>query len=171
MTWAAAISLMVVLDFVPCVICFFKGKLWTGFFGLFIPFVAIVGAIRVARPDSPWARRRYPDKPRKLAKAERREAHVDRTWRAWREALFDLLAGKPHLPSLSVVTDQVDPDATRPGAREPGALEPDAAGQRALEEAAKPFQSEVPPSSPAPAGEVVATPAPPVAADPVRKAG
>ena len=26
---------------------------------------------------------------------------ADRTWRAWREAFFDLIAGKPHLPSLA----------------------------------------------------------------------
>ena len=81
-------------------ICLVKGKLWTGFFGLFIPFVALVGAIRTARPTSPWARRRYAKKPRRLAKAQRRENKINRTWRAWREAFFDLIAGKPHLPSL-----------------------------------------------------------------------
>lgn len=33
-----------------------KGKLWTGFVGIWVPFVAIVGAVRLARPNSPWAR-------------------------------------------------------------------------------------------------------------------
>ena len=71
-------------------VCMVKGKLWTGFLGLFIPFVALIGAIRTARPTSPWARRRYAQKPRRLAKAQRREDKINRTWRAWREAFFDL---------------------------------------------------------------------------------
>ena len=38
------------------------------------------------------------------AKARRREDHVNATWRAWREAFFDLIAGKPHLPSVTATT-------------------------------------------------------------------
>ena len=67
---------------------------------MFVPIVAIVGAIRLARLKSPWARRRYSKRPRKLARAERREARLDARWIAWRDAFFDLIAGKPHLPSL-----------------------------------------------------------------------
>jgi lysyl-tRNA synthetase class 2 len=83
------------------VVCLLKGKYWTGFFGIFVPILGIVGAIRVARPTSPWAHRRYGKKPEKLAKAQRREDHVNATWRAWREAFFDLIAGKPRLPSVT----------------------------------------------------------------------
>jgi hypothetical protein len=85
---------------VPVVLCLLKGKIWTGVIGLFVPLVAIVGAIRIARLNSPWARRRYAKKPKKLAKAKRREARLDAHWIAWRDAFFDLIAGKPHLPSL-----------------------------------------------------------------------
>lgn len=46
------------------------------------------------------ARRRYRGNPKKLARAERREARLDARWIAWRNACFDLIAGKPHLPSL-----------------------------------------------------------------------
>ena len=81
-------------------ICLFKGKLWTGFFALFIPVVGTVGAIRLARPHSPWAHYRYADKPRKLARAQRREERLNATVFAWRTAFFDLFAGKPHLPSM-----------------------------------------------------------------------
>jgi lysyl-tRNA synthetase class 2 len=90
-----------------------KGKLWIGFFAVFIPIVGVVGAIRVARPTSPWARRLYRDKPARMAKAQRREDRVSATWRAWREALFDLIAGKPHLPSVmgdEGSTPAADPD-------------------------------------------------------------
>jgi lysyl-tRNA synthetase class 2 len=96
-----AIGLVIVVDVVLAVICLLKGKLWTGFFALFIPLVGLVGALRVARPRSPWAHRRYPDKPKRMAKARRREDRIDRTWRAWRTAFYDLLAGKPHLPSIA----------------------------------------------------------------------
>ncbi len=96
----AAVAVFVLVDVVPVVISLMKGKIWTGVFGLFVPFLALVGAVRLARPNSPWARRRYAKRPKKLAKAERREARLNEHTIAWRDAFFDLIAGKPHLPSL-----------------------------------------------------------------------
>ena len=40
------------------IVCLVKGKVMTGIVGLFVPLVALVGAVRAAKPDSPWARRR-----------------------------------------------------------------------------------------------------------------
>jgi hypothetical protein len=40
------------------VICLLKGRVLTGIVGLFLPLVALVGALRRAKPDSRWARRR-----------------------------------------------------------------------------------------------------------------
>ncbi len=96
----AAVALFILVDVAPVVITLMKGKIWTGVVGLFIPVLAFVGAIRLARPNSPWARRRYPKRPKKLAKAQQREARLDAHAIAWRDAFFDLIAGKPHLPSL-----------------------------------------------------------------------
>jgi len=101
------------------VVCILKGKYWTGFLGIFVPLVAFVGAVRVARPKSPWARWRYKNKPRNMAKAQRREDHNDATWRSWRESFFDLIAGKPHLP-----------DVLRPAARPREAPDDEAGGRR-----------------------------------------
>ncbi len=101
-----AVDLLINLCF--AVVCLMKGKYWTGFFGIFVPILGVVGAIRVARPTSPWAHRRYVRKPRKMAKAQRREDHVNATWRAWREAFFDLIAGKPHLPSLAAAAQPAE---------------------------------------------------------------
>ena len=42
------------------VVCFLKGKTLTGLVGLFVPAVALVGAVRAAAPDSRWGRRRTP---------------------------------------------------------------------------------------------------------------
>ena len=54
-----ALAFWFVVVIVPVVLCLLKGKIWTGVIGLFVPLVAIVGAIRLARLNSPWARRRY----------------------------------------------------------------------------------------------------------------
>src|SRR5690606_9597850 len=40
------------------VICFLKGKLMWGVFGIYMPLVALVGSIRLARPESAWAKKR-----------------------------------------------------------------------------------------------------------------
>jgi lysyl-tRNA synthetase class 2 len=106
---------------VPVLICLLKGKIWTGVIGLFVPIVAIVGAFRLARLNSPWARRRYRRNPKKLARAQRREARLDARWIAWRDAFFDLIAGKPHLPSLP-------PAGSAEDATVAGAVPADAAG-------------------------------------------
>jgi hypothetical protein len=58
--------------------CFFKGKLFLGFVAVFIPFVGLLGAVRLARPNSPWARRRYVAGSRKMERAQRRSARHDR---------------------------------------------------------------------------------------------
>ena len=80
-----------------------KGKIWTGLIGVFFPILLIAGAIRVARPHSPWARRRYhPHRRRgkaRLARAQRRE-------RRYREPLIrakiwlqEAVAGRPSAPA------------------------------------------------------------------------
>ena len=97
--------IIVCIDFMPALICLLKGKVWTGVFGLFVPFIAFLGAIRLARPHSPWAHRGYRKRADKLARAERRETRVNAHVVAWRDAVFDLIAGKPHLPSLPPPSD------------------------------------------------------------------
>jgi hypothetical protein len=79
------------------VVCLLKGKMWTGVIGVYIILFAVVGAIRLARPGSPWARWRYPAGSRKLARAIAREnRYVYRVahFRIWFQ---DLVAGRPHL--------------------------------------------------------------------------
>lgn len=53
-----------------CVICFLKGKLLWGVLGIYIGPVALIGAIRLAKPDSWWSRRRYD--AAKLARSQQR---------------------------------------------------------------------------------------------------
>ncbi|TKK90050.1 hypothetical protein FDA94_06380 [Herbidospora galbida] len=69
--WAAVLLLAVNLVF--AVVTLLKGKIWSGLLGVFVPLFGYVGAVRLARPGSPWARWFYGDRPVKLAKALHRE--------------------------------------------------------------------------------------------------
>jgi lysyl-tRNA synthetase, class II len=82
------------------VITFLKGKLWLGTLGLFLPFVAVVPALRLAKPSSPWAHISYSDRPAKLARARRRDEVWHQRWTRRRHSLWDLIGGRPHLPHL-----------------------------------------------------------------------
>lgn len=69
-------------------ICFVKGKIATGMIGVVVPIVATVGAIRLAKPDSVWARRRYG--PAKLTRAQ---ARFGEAYRRRHDRVRDLLGG------------------------------------------------------------------------------
>ena len=58
------------------VLCVAKGKYKWALFGTFIPVVSVVGAVRLARPNSRWAKRRY--SADKLDKAKARAAQIGR---------------------------------------------------------------------------------------------
>ncbi len=90
-----AIVATVVVDLALCAYVALKGKVSTAVIGMFIPPVAWIAAIRLARPGSFWARRRYPDGSDKLAEATRRKERHDRRVRRFQ----DLIGGAPSLPS------------------------------------------------------------------------
>jgi hypothetical protein len=86
-----------VLHSVLLLACVAKGKYPTALFGTFLPVIAWVGAFRVARPDSRYARRFY--RPEKQAKAERRAAHFDKRWDPVGDRLANFVAGSPTAPA------------------------------------------------------------------------
>ena len=49
-----------------------KGKAYTAVCGVLVPLLALVGAIRLAKPESPWARRFYRPDGRKMRRARQR---------------------------------------------------------------------------------------------------
>lgn len=55
-----------------CLGAILKGKTTCGIVGLFVPFVALVGCLRLAKPHSPWARWRYRPHSRSARRALRR---------------------------------------------------------------------------------------------------
>src|SRR6266545_6724498 len=73
-----AILATVLFELAICAFVALKGKLSTAVIGMFIPPVAWVGGIRLARPGSWWAKRRYKPGSGKLTKAQARKAKHDR---------------------------------------------------------------------------------------------
>ncbi|MQY06684.1 hypothetical protein [Actinomadura macrotermitis] len=74
----ATYALSLAINLGLAVVTLLKGKIWTGLLGLFVPALLIVGAIRVARPGSPWSRWRYRPGSRKYRRALHREARFRR---------------------------------------------------------------------------------------------
>ena len=88
---------VLIADGVLALVCVLKGKYRTALFGLFLPPIAVVGALRLARPSSVWARYRYRGK--RLDRATRRAAAFDRRWTPLQTHWVNVAGGKPHLPS------------------------------------------------------------------------
>ncbi|MET0909656.1 MAG: hypothetical protein ABWZ99_09310 [Ilumatobacteraceae bacterium] len=78
------------------VLCVTKGKYKLALFSVFVPLVGFLGAVRLARPDSRWARHRYP--PKKQARAAARAARYDRRFGPATDWVSDFVAGKPSQP-------------------------------------------------------------------------
>ena len=83
------------LVFAMVAICFAKQRLMHGWVGFFLLPIAIYGASRLGKPDSPWARRRYGERdPAKQAQAAERFPPDRRTER-FKNAFRDIVGGKP----------------------------------------------------------------------------
>jgi hypothetical protein len=88
--WGTAAAVAVVLAVTA--VAFAKGRVLLGVIGLFVPVVAAVGAVRLARPSSPWARARYSEA--ELSRATDRFSPERRSERA-RRRVGDAVAGRP----------------------------------------------------------------------------
>jgi hypothetical protein len=86
------IVIVVVLDLAIMAVGLAKGKITLAIIGLLIPIpIGLIAAIRLAKPNSRWARRRYQNKPRKLAKARARNER----WEGRRIRFQNAIAGAP----------------------------------------------------------------------------
>jgi hypothetical protein len=105
---------VLVVDALFALICILKGKYRSGLFGLFLLPVGVIGALRLARPNSIWARHRYHG--RRLERATRRAADFDRHWKPVLTDWEDFIGGRPSRPNPP------PPTQAKPGAgRGPGA--------------------------------------------------
>jgi len=101
---------VLVADGVLALICVLKGKYRTALFGLFLPPVAVFGALRLARPASIWARHRY--RGREMGRATRRAADFDRHFAPLQTDWENFIGGKPSQPNPPAP----DPDPPGPTA-------------------------------------------------------
>ncbi|WP_055489682.1 hypothetical protein [Streptomyces sp. TP-A0356] len=90
-----AVVASVAVNFLFSLLALSKGKARTAIFGVVVPLIAMVGALRLARPGSPWARRFYRRRPRARAKAGLRAYHHDRRWAALSRRAQDWIGGRP----------------------------------------------------------------------------
>jgi hypothetical protein len=88
---ATGIILALVEALVFAAVVAVKGKYWAALVSMFVPPVGWVSAIRLAKPGSPWARRRYPVESDKLARATSRAERSNKRYRRWQE----LIGGRP----------------------------------------------------------------------------
>lgn len=84
---------MIVASAGSVVVCAMKGKYRFALLAIFVPPIAVFGAIRLARPGSPWDRRWY-QAGRHLRAVERARRFDDR-WDPVLRRIGDLVAGRP----------------------------------------------------------------------------
>jgi hypothetical protein len=91
----AGIAVALAVNLALMAVCLLKGKIWCAVLGVYIGVIAVVGAIRLARPGSYWARSRYPAGSRKLAKAVAREKRYGKPVTRLMNWMQDTVAGRP----------------------------------------------------------------------------
>jgi hypothetical protein len=89
-------TVLLLINGVFAVTCALKGKYRCALFGLFLPPVAWIGGVRLARPKSIWARRRYHGE--RLERATRRAADFERRWTPVQTDWEDFIGGRPSPP-------------------------------------------------------------------------
>lgn len=89
------VVLSLAVNFCFVLISLFKGKARMAVVGTLVPFVALFGAVRLARPTSVWAKRFYRNRHRARSRAVLRAYHHDVRWAGPRRRFQDLIGGAP----------------------------------------------------------------------------
>jgi hypothetical protein len=92
-----AVIATAVVHIVAVLFCVRKGKYSTAVLGVFVPPVAWIGAVRLARPGSAWARDHYD--PARAERAKARADGFDARFGRWGLSIADLIAGRPSEPN------------------------------------------------------------------------
>lgn len=74
-----------------------KGKMYMALFGIFVPFLSLVAAIRLAEPHSVWAHRMYKPNSRKLRRATKRYNRYSVRLGKLKDRVWDFIGGKPSI--------------------------------------------------------------------------
>lgn len=124
----AGLVFAMVLTLPLAVLVVLKGKVWTGLIGMFFVPLLFIGAIRLSRPQAPWARYLYMSRSDKMSRALQRERTLRRPVVRAKLWLQSTIAGTPRLPSHRMVDAELDrevhpapPPSTTPGVLASGA--------------------------------------------------
>lgn len=124
-TPSAVVFGVAAFNIVVAVLTLLKGKLVLGMVSVFVPFVGVVGAGRLAKPRSLWAKHVY--RPRSPAKLERTTVRYEASrsrYRRLHEMVDDLIGGAPSFvrTPMEVVADRLvlRPDGDRDAGRDAG---------------------------------------------------
>ncbi|MGW0914132.1 hypothetical protein ACWD1Z_20630 [Streptomyces sp. NPDC002784] len=86
----------VAVNFLLSLVALSKGKTFLAVFGVIVPVVALIGALRLARPGSLWSRRFYTRRPRARAKSTLRATRHDKRWSGPTRTLQNWIGGTPN---------------------------------------------------------------------------
>jgi hypothetical protein len=81
----------ILIDLLLSTVVILKGKPMLGLIGVFVPLVSLLGALRLASPGSPWARKRYAPDGGKMAESRARFERI----RSRRRRLSNAIGGAP----------------------------------------------------------------------------
>jgi hypothetical protein len=104
----AGLVFAMVLTLPLAVLVVLKGKVWTGLIGMFFVPLLVIGAIRLSRPQAPWARYLYMTRLNKMSRALQRERKLRRPVVRAKLWLQYTIAGTPRVPSHRMVNAQLD---------------------------------------------------------------
>jgi hypothetical protein len=104
----AGLVFAMVLTLPLAVLVALKGKVWTGLIGMFFVPLLFIGAIRLSRPQAPWARYLYMTRLNKMSRALQRERTLRRPVVRAKLWLQYTIAGTPRVPSHRMVDHQLD---------------------------------------------------------------
>jgi hypothetical protein len=104
----AGVVFAMVLTLPLAVLVVLKGKVWTGLIGMFFVPLLVVGAIRLSRPQAPWARYLYMTRLNKMSRALQRERTLRRPVVRAKLWLQYTIAGTPRVPSRRMVNAELD---------------------------------------------------------------
>jgi hypothetical protein len=93
-----ALTIVFLVNMVFVLMAAVKGKIYLAIFGVFVPLLALLGAIRLAEPDSIWARRFYNPQGEKMSYARERYSVYEKTFLPLKERLIDIVGGKTGRP-------------------------------------------------------------------------
>jgi hypothetical protein len=97
---------VITLNVLLATIAVLKGKLVVAFLSIFLPWIGLVSAFRLAKPLSLWTKWFYAPDSAKLARAQRRFGEESRLTRSL-QRFEDLLGGAPHPPPPREVRDRI----------------------------------------------------------------